>query len=103
MSNVQTTRHEQKGRPKSVKKPYKQETTIRPKIWTAGDTSTGQRHSGATTYNKTDGEGPAGEESVGQPPSRTMTHWSDTVTSRRYTVHFSGESGEVAISVLEKH
>ena len=68
------------------------ETTIRPKNLDRWQHITRLAARGATTYNKTDGEGPAGEESVGQPPSRTMTHWSDTVTSRRYTVHFSGES-----------
>ena len=102
MSYVQTTRLEKIGRPK-VSRNLINETIIRPKNLDRWQHITRLAARGATTYNKTDGEGPTGEESVGQPPSRTMTHWSDTVTSRRYTVHFSGESGEVAISVLEKH
>ena len=39
-------RQEQKGRPKSVKKPYKRDNNTPREIWTAGDTSTGRRRMG---------------------------------------------------------
>ena len=46
---------------------------------------------GQRQYIKSDGMDWAAK-SCPAPPSRTMTHWSDTVTSSRYTVTFFGES-----------